>query len=308
MPETPTSPTAGTDHDWLPAGFTHHLVKTNGVRLAVAVGGSGAPLVLLHGWPQTGRVWRHVMPALAEQRTVVVPDLRGTGESERPDGGYRKIDQAEDLRGLLAGLGLNGPAVVVGHDIGAMVATAWAAVHPEDVAALVVLDAVLPGIGLEEMMDVAKGGSYHFGFFMTPGIPELLFSGHELAFMQLTFAMMSGTPDAFTDEDIAFYARAYTGADRLRGGFAHYRTLLQDGQDNRDLLERQPLEMPVLVVGGELSGGTRFASGLAPHASHLVTAVAPGGHFIAEESPEWLLDALHGVLSDDGASGRAAGR
>lgn len=294
---TETETEGGTDYEWLPDGFSVSEIETNGARLSVAVGGSGPALVLLHGWPQTGRAWREIMPGLALEHTVVVPDLRGTGASERPEGGYRKIDQAQDMRGLLAGLDLKGPAIVVGHDIGAMVATAWAAKYPEDVAALVILDAVLPGMGLEEMMDVAKGGSYHFGLFMTPEIPELLFDGHVGDYLQWTFSALSGSPDAFSGDDIAFYARSYTGADRLRGGFGHYRTLLQDGEDNRELLADHPLPMPVLVIGGELTGGDRFAQGVAPFAKQMTTAVAPGGHFIAEEAPDWLLGKLRDFVA-----------
>ena len=154
------------DDTWVPASFSRRRVTTNGTTLSVLTGGptgevDGPPIVLLHGWPQTGRAWRHVMAPLAEHRIVVVPDLRGAGDSERPLEGYRKTDQAEDLRGVLAALGIAVPVVVVGHDIGGMVALAWAARHPDDVAALVTLDVLFPGLGLEEAMDVARGGMWH---------------------------------------------------------------------------------------------------------------------------------------------------
>ncbi|MFJ8142925.1 alpha/beta fold hydrolase, partial [Streptomyces sp. NPDC096013] len=181
-----------TTADWLPAGFTTHKIASNSTRLSVAVGGSGPVLVLLHGWPQTSRAWARVMPALAESRTVVVPDLRGTGDSDRPEGGYAKTHQADDIRGLLTALDLNGPVAVAGHDIGSMVALAWAAAHPEDISHLILVDALLPGLGLEEAMNVAEGGMWHFGFFMTPHFPEMLFAGHELEFFSAnTFTAMS---------------------------------------------------------------------------------------------------------------------
>jgi pimeloyl-ACP methyl ester carboxylesterase len=116
------------------------------------------------------------------------------------------------MRGLLEGLGLAGPAVVIGHDIGAMLALGWAAAHPADVTALVLLEAVLPGLGLEEIMNVAEGGMWPFGFFMTPDIPEMLFDGHELEFFTATFRAL-GTPGTFSDEDLATYAEAYRGRD-----------------------------------------------------------------------------------------------
>jgi pimeloyl-ACP methyl ester carboxylesterase len=284
-----------TSHDWLPDGFQVRDIETNGVRISCASGGSGTPIVLLHGWPQTGRIWRHVMPALAQNHTVVVPDLRGSGASDRPEDGYRKTNQAEDMRGVLAGLGIAGPAVVVGHDIGAMVASAWAARYPDDVAALVTLDCSLPGMGLRKFMDVTSGGMWHFGFFMAPDLPELLFDGHELEFFRWAFRGMSGGPDAFSEEEIALYARAYTGKDRLRGGFGHYRTLLEDCDEVGELL-REPLPMPVLAIAG-VHWGSRFGDDMEPHVKRLTKRVAPSGHFIAEEAPEWLLQALGKFLA-----------
>ncbi|GLY78045.1 alpha/beta fold hydrolase [Actinoallomurus iriomotensis] len=276
--------------DWLPDGFSRQRIETNGTRLSVAVGGSGPALVLLHGWPQTSRAWARVMPALAHRHTVVVPDLRGTGGSDRPEGGYAKTNQADDLRGILAALNLTGPVAVTGHDIGSMVALAWAAAHPEDVSHLILVDSILPGLGLEEAMNVAEGGMWHFGFFMTPHIPEMLFDGHELEFFTATFTAMSN-PGTFSDHDLAAYAQAYSGRERLRGGFEHYRTLLDDGRDNRALLAQRNLPMPVLAIGSTHSG-TATVQALAPHADNLQSAVAPTGHFVAEEDPDWFTKTL----------------
>lgn len=272
--------------DRLPDGFSIQRVDTNNTRLSVAVGGSGPALVLLHGWPQTSRAWARVMPDLAQRHTVVVPDLRGTGESDRPEGGYAKTDQADDIRGVLTALSITGPVAVAGHDIGSMIAFAWAAAHPEDVSQLILVDSLLPGLGLEEAMDVAKGGMWHFGFFMTPHLPEMLFDGHELEFVTATFTAMSN-PGTFDDHDLATYAQAYTGRERLRGGFEHYRTLLDDGRANRALLARRKLTMPVLAIGSAHSG-TAAAQALAPHADNVQGVVAPTGHFVAEEDPDWF--------------------
>jgi pimeloyl-ACP methyl ester carboxylesterase len=280
---------------WLPDGFTVRSVPTNSTTLSVAVGGSGPTLVLLHGWPQTGRAWRHVMPALARAHTVVVPDLRGTGASERPEAGYDKSNQARDVRGLLDALNLPRPAVVVGHDIGAMVAFSWAAELPDDVAALVLLDALLPGLGLEQAMNVAEGGMWHFGFFMAPDVPEMLFDGHELEFFTATFRAMS-TPGTFSDDDLATYADAYRGRERLRGGFAHYRTLLDDGRRNRELLADRKLAMPVLsIAAGRHAPDADPAAPLRPHATDVTGRAAPTGHFVAEEAPDWLVDAVQEI-------------
>lgn len=284
---------------WLPPAFTRQRVDTNGTTLSVAVGPLDRPgpaVVLLHGWPQTGRAWRAVMAQLAERHPVIVPDLRGAGGSDRPVDGYLKTNQARDLRGLLAALGRTGPAIVVGHDIGGMVALAWAAEFPEDVAALVTLDVLFPGLGLEEAMDVANGGMWHFGFFMQPGIPEMLFDSHELEFFTATFRAISN-PGTFSDDDLAYYADAYRGRDRLRGGFSQYHDLLADGRDNRQLLAGRPLAMPVLAVGGKDRTGDAVAAGLRPYTTRLTEAIAPTGHFVAEEAPDWFVRTLKDFLA-----------
>ncbi|MTD59011.1 alpha/beta fold hydrolase [Amycolatopsis pithecellobii] len=297
---TATPPEGGTDYNWLPEGFTVREVQTNGVRLSAAVGGSGPVLVLLHGWPQTGRAWARVMPTLAENHTVVVPDLRGTGSSERPADGYLKTNQVKDMRGLVEGLGLSGPIVVVGHDIGAMVAFAWAVHRPEDLTAAVVLDCFLPGVDLEDSMNVVKGGSWHFGFFAAPHIPEMLFAGHELEFVQATFGART-TPGTFTDEELEFYARSYTGHDRARGGFEHYRALLEDGRENTAVLEKGKITTPLLLIGGKDSTGDQTIKALAPHAEKLTSYVADTSHFVAEEAPEWFVEKLTDFLANAGA-------
>ncbi|RZU45819.1 pimeloyl-ACP methyl ester carboxylesterase [Streptomyces sp. BK022] len=281
--------------DWLPDGFTVRQVDTNHTRLSVAVGGSGPVLILLHGWPQTSRAWARVMPGLARNHTVVAPDLRGTGDSDRPEGGYAKSNQADDIRGVLTALHLNGPVAVAGHDIGSMIAFAWAAAHPEDLSHLILIDALLPGLDLEEAMNVAEGGMWHFGLFMTPRIPEMLFDGHELEFFTATFTAMSN-PGTFGDHDLAAYAQAYTGRERLRGGFEHYRTLLADGRENLALLAERKLPMPVLAIGSARSG-TTSAQALAPHADYVRGAVAPTGHFVAEEDPDWFTRTVTGFLA-----------
>jgi pimeloyl-ACP methyl ester carboxylesterase len=298
VPSTGTTAAA-----WPPPGFEIRTVDTNGVRLSAAVGGRGPLVVLLHGWPQTGRAWAKIMPALAEHHTVLVPDLRGTGASERPAGGYTKANQAGDMRGLVTALGLTGPAVVVGHDIGSMIAFSWALHRPEDVSAVVLLDAYLPGVDLEASMNVVTGGSWHFGFFMAPRIPEMLFDGHELEFVTATFTALR-TTSRFTDEELAYYAEAYRGRDRLRGGFEHYRTLLEDGRENRAALAAHPVTVPVLSIGGRDSVGDRTTEALRPHVGNLTGLVAPTGHFVAEEAPDWLVRTLRGYL--DGEDVRAA--
>lgn len=281
----------------LPPGFRRGSSLVGGTRLSYLVGGRGPTVVLLHGWPQTAMAWREVLEPLARRGfTVLAPDLRGTGDSDRATDGYAKDDQAEDVRGLVEQLGLTSGVTVVGHDIGAMVAFSWARRYPEEVSRLVVVDVAIPGLGLERAMDVANGGLWHFGLFMQPDVPEMLVSGHETEFFRWWFstAMPSTLPTAVVDG----YARAYSGRESLRAGFRHYRSLLHDGEVNRDWARRGgTLPMPVLAVGGERSAGSRLAGSLRPVAPHVEGAIVEGvGHFVAEDQPQAFLDVLDRFL------------
>jgi pimeloyl-ACP methyl ester carboxylesterase len=132
----------------------------------------------------------------------------------------------------------------------------------------------------------------------------MLFDGHELEFFTATFTALSN-PGTFTEEDLAFYARAYQGRERLRGGFSHYRDLLEDGRENRALLRNHPLTMPVLAIGGGDRTGAGVADALRPYAPRLTGLVAPTGHFVVEEDPAWFLRALNGFLDPATGSGDA---
>lgn len=285
----------------LPAGFTRHETHVNDTTLSYLIGGEGPTLVLLHGWPQTALAWRHVLAPLARLGfTVVAPDLRGLGQSARAQSGYDKDTQADDLHGLLAALRLSGDLRLVGHDIGGMVAFAYARRYPDAVKRLALAELAVPGFGLEQAMDVARGGRWHFGLFMTPEVPELLLADREYAFFAWWFAHLAGTPDAISEADIAAVTRSYSGAESLRCGFAHYRTLLADGHINRTWHEEGGrLTMPVLAMGGESAVGAQLANALRPAAPGVTAGVVPhSGHFVAEEEPEQFLRILSPFLTE----------
>src|SRR6266481_3944037 len=134
--------TAGT----VPAGFTEHFADVNGVRLHYFIGGKGSPVVLLHGYAETSHMWLPIMPLLAKNLTVIIPDLRGAGDSSKPESGYDKKNMALDIHELVTSLGFN-RVEVVGHDIGLMVAYAYAAQFPQGTERLALMDAFLPGVG-----------------------------------------------------------------------------------------------------------------------------------------------------------------
>jgi pimeloyl-ACP methyl ester carboxylesterase len=279
----------------LPEGFVRGSANVNGTQLSYVLGGQGAPVVFLHGWPQTSDEWRHVLAPLASHGySVMALDLRGLGRSSHAADGYDKDNQAEDLRQLLRHVGLDEPAHVVGHDIGGMVAVAYARLHSAKVASLALIELAIPGYGLEEAMDVAHGGRWHFGLFMTPEVPELLFEGHERQFFEWWFPSLAADPSGYDPEALDAVTRSYEGREALRCGFAHYRTLLDDGRTNRawgDAGGR--FTMPVLAVGGEHAVAGRLADAARALAPKVQSAVIDGsGHFVAEERPAQLVAEL----------------
>lgn len=244
--------------------------------------------MLLHGWPQTGRCWLRVAPALASAGyTVIAPDLPGLGESDPLRSGYGKDAQARALRRLVRGIGYQEPIRLVGHDIGGYVAFSWARVFPDEIARLVLMDMSLPGLGLEQAMDVARGGRWHHGFFMTPEVPEMLIAGAEDEFFTWWFTRLSGNRSVFPPAEIQATIATYRGREALARSFGHYRAHLEDGRINAEwVAQGGRLKMPVAAIGGALSLGDGLARSLEGVAPNLRGIVIDGaGHFVAEEQP-----------------------
>lgn len=274
--------------------FTHHTTVVNdGVHIHYVIGGKGDPVVLLHGWPKTWYKWRKILPALASSYTAIALDLPGLGDSSPPTAGYEKRTVAEYIYQLVNSLGFN-QINLVGHDIGGMVAYAYAAAHPEGVRRLVLTEFWLPGFGLEEGMDVAQGGLWHFGFHMASEIPEMLTAGKEREYLTAMGAFKpASNAAAFTEADINEYVRHYAAPGKMHAGFEYYRTLLKDGQQNRESAKTK-LQMPVLVlVGSEGAVGERLLKGVQAVADNVQSgAIAQSGHWLAEEQPEALSQQL----------------
>ena len=174
----------------------HHRVEVNGIRLYYITAGYGEPVVLLHGFPETSYAWRKIIPALSTLFTVIAPDLRGCGDSDRPDSGYDKRTVAEDIHQLILHLNL-GPINLVSHDVGMMVGYAYAAAYPTEVRRLVLMEAALPGLGLEDLYDAAKyPRMWHLPLFEAPnGLAEALITGREKMFIS-HFMRQSNTSEA----------------------------------------------------------------------------------------------------------------
>ena len=273
-------------------GFEHGYAEVNGTRLHYVTGGSGPAAVLLHGWPYTWALWRKLMPLLTEAGyTVIAPDLRGLGDSAKTESGYSKTNVAQDVHELVMHLG-HREINLVGTDIGTMVAYAYAASYPDQVRRLVLSESVLPGFGLEELMNPATGGYWHFGFHMQVDVATMLTEGKEAAYLLPTMTMMSASAEAAeTAKNI--YLPHYLAAGGMRAGFRHCETLLDDGQENRARFKSK-LTMPVLVLNGDRGlPPTQPLAGAQQVAAQVEADVVPNsGHTYAEDNPAWVAERL----------------
>lgn len=255
--------------------------------------GSGTLVLLLHGWPQTWFAWHDAMPRLAERFRVVAPDLRGTGLSKRTEGGYDKRTIAEDLRALVAHLGVT-QAHIVAHDMGGKAAYVLAHLHPEIVSKVVLVDCLVPGT---ENTDVLRGGAWHYGFHMAPGIPEMLTQGRERAYIAAQIRAWSHKKDAITEAAISEFARYYATPGGMTAGFNYYRALREDAQFVATLRGRK-LKMPVMAISGRYGVGDKLAQALRDESPSLTSVVAEeSGHFVAEEVPDFFVDQVERFLS-----------
>ena len=267
----------------------------------VTAGTGDKTIVLLHGFPQTWREWRHLIPSLvAAGYRVVAPDYRGAGQSSRPLAGYDKRTMAVDVHRLVKEkLGAATPVVLVGHDIGLMVAYAYAQQFREDVSHLAVIDAPLPGTAVFDRLR-ADPRVWQFAFHSVRDIPEMLIAGRERAYFQSFFNAPLYNAAAITDHDLHEYATIYAAPGALRAGLELYRTFDRDIEDNRQwLAERGKLTLPVLAVGGEASTtGPLMAEMMREVAHHVSELRVPlAAHWIAEENPQALRDGLLDFMS-----------
>lgn len=274
------------------SSFTHRTAEVNGARIHYVIGGHGDPVVLLHGFPETWYTWRKIMPALAEEHTVIALDLRGVGGSSVEESGYDKETMAEDIHQLVRKLGFE-EVSVVGHDLGAWVAYAYAREHREEVGHLVFMSAALPGFTLERRLDFREQGQglWHLVFFMRDEVPETLMEGQERYFLTRFVAGGEGRPGSVSEtEAMDRYVRAYSRPGRLEAGLNQYRTIYQDAEDNREKAAPK-LEMPVLALDGG-SPGSALQSMRRVAENVEGSGIDGAGHFVEEEQPEKVADRL----------------
>ena len=279
-------------------GFEYRFLASDVTRTHYVIGGAGPAVVLLHGWPYTWRVWAKTMPVLVEAGyTAIAVDLRGLGDSwpsqEAPlpeSAAYDKVTVAGDVHDVVTHLGLDS-IKLVGMDIGAMVAFAYARTYPTGVDHLVLSESVIPGYGLEEVMNPATGGFWHFGFHLQADLAAFLTDGKEVAYLSPMWQMGSQY-GGLSDEDRSRLETSYTRPGAMRAGFAHYGTLLDDATHNRS--EPAPLRMPTLILNADHGLPQELlTAGLYPILPHPQTAtISDSGHLYPLDNPQLTVSTL----------------
>ena len=277
----------------LPAGFTEKRANVDGVTISYQVGGQGPAVVLLHGYAQTSHMWRPLMPLLAVSHTVIAPDLRGAGGSSRPPAGYDKKTLARDVHGLVRKLGHQNVALV-GHDIGLMVAYAYAAQYRGEVGKVVLMDAFLPGIGNWKDVWLMRD-LWHFHFYGET--PLALVKGRERIYFEHFWNDFAADRTRSVPEgDRRIYAAAYARADGMRAGFEYFKAFEQDAKDFATFAATK-LDMPVLVLTGEKASGTFLIEQAKLVATNVSGTVVKGsGHWLMDEAPEQVVPAILAFL------------
>ena len=276
----------------------------DGLRLHYRVGGSGPPVVLLHGWPQTGHCWRHVAGPLAADHTVIVPDLRGYGASDKPTGGFDKRTMARDISALVEYLGHERVAVV-GHDRGGRVAHRWALDRPEQVTRLAVLD-IAPSRATWLRMDGDLGAKYwHWLFHLQPDLPERLAGADVEGYLRYFLEKWTYAREGLEPSAIAEYVRAFSQPGALRCGFDDYRAHPVDSaHDEEDHAAGRRVTQPLLALWGAdgVMGTTLPLLDMWREYADDVRgrAIERCGHFVPEERPAEVLEELRGFLAQGG--------
>ena len=267
--------------------------KIDNVQLHYLTAGKGPLVLLVHGYAETSRMWRPIIPTLAEKFTVIAPDLPGIGESSIPSDKIDTITSAERIHSLIRSLGLE-KARVVGHDIGLMVAYAYAAKFPAETEKLVLMDAFLPGVpGWEPIYNAPN--IWHFRF--NGEYPEKLVQGRERTYFEYFWNVFAADKDhSIPEADRKAYAEAYAKPGRMRAAWAYYASWPQLAKDFAQLSQTK-LTVPVLSIGGEKSQGKQLGEQAKLVSENATVIVLPNtGHWILEERPKETTEALTNFL------------
>jgi len=270
-------------------GIASRMAEIDGLRIHYLVAGRGPAVILLHGYAETSLMWRPLMPLLANKFTVIAPDLPGIGDSGIPSDGLDMKMAAIRMHALATSLGIE-KARVVGHDIGLMVAYAYAAQFPKEVEKLVVMDAFLPGV--DQWQAVYNNPElWHFRFHGPR--PEKLVHGRERIYFDYYWDdFAADSTRSIPEQDRKAYVAAYARPGRIKAGWAYFASFDRAARDFAQLAQNR-LAMPVLSIGGEKSLGAVLGQQMKLVALDVTVVVLPGtGHWLMEERPKETMDAL----------------
>ena len=283
------------------AEITHHTASVKDIKLRYALSGSGEPVVLLHGWPQSGAEWSAVIPGLSEKYTVIVPDMRGMGASSKAPLGYDVNNLADDIHELVRLLG-HEKIFIAGHDWGAAVAFAYAAQFRDETRRLAIFEMLLPGFGLMEgAMQPRPGGEFlwHMAFQSIPDIPEALITGREDIYLNWFFETYAYDPDSVRPEAMKHYVDAMRSPGAVHAGLQYYTHYFKSAEQNQEHAKHK-LTMPVLAFGGEASAGGATRQCLELAAENVRGGVIERcGHWVGEERPDFVTEQLLAFFGEE---------
>jgi pimeloyl-ACP methyl ester carboxylesterase len=265
------------------------FAEVNGVRLRYLISGQGDPIVLLHGYAQTSHMWLPLIARLADKHTVIAPDLRGFGGSSAPEDGYTKAAMAQDIHALVKSLKYE-RIRLVGHDIGLMVAYAYAAQYPDEVDRLVLMEAFLPGVGDWNSVFLLRD-LWHFHFYGKT--PLALVTGRERIYLNHFWDDFAASPTkSVSEKDREFYAKAYAEPGHMKAGMEVFRAFPKDAEDFAKFAKTK-LKMPMLVLSGEKAGGPFLIEQGRMVAANVEGVLVKGsGHWLMEEAPDQVIPKL----------------
>ncbi len=301
-------------------GFRSETVSVDGVRLHYWIGGDpdGPPAILWHGFLSTSYAWRKVAPALAAAGlSVLVPDMRGYGDSDKPAGdeGYDARALAEEGRALIAELGFAAgkPVIHAAHDMGALPALIWTADHPEEVAGLVYIEGpVMLGQVLQKIIAytpeaMSRGSMWWWILPLAPGVPERLIVGNERAFLTWFYETATAKPNAIEPDTVDEYLRTFSGREGVLGSLGIYRAAFTSIAQTEPLMAKK-VGVPVIALGGEKGLGRKVGEMVGMIAEHVTAyTLADCGHFLPEECPDAVIKrvlALAATATDQRGSAR----
>jgi pimeloyl-ACP methyl ester carboxylesterase len=265
------------------------FAEINGVKLHYLVAGKGDPVVLLHGFAETSHMWRPLIAKLSDKHTVIAPDLRGFGQSSAPEGGYTKKAMAQDIHALVKSLKYD-RIRLVGHDIGLMVAYAYAAQYASEVEQIVLMEAFLPGVGEWNNVFLLRD-LWHFHFFGKT--PLALVTGRERIYLEHFWNdFAADATKSVSEADRKFYAKEYARPGNMKAGMEVFRAFPQDAVEFADLAKTK-LSMPMLVLWGEKAGGPFLIEQGKMVATNVEGVLVQGrGHWLMEEAPDQVIPKL----------------